>query len=123
MVVVAPVGAGKTYIAELLIVPTLKHKWAQVFFCAHTESLLDQPAQRFTSTEMQAAFIKAGRAADPTAMLQFCSAQTLCRRDIVPQHFRAVVFVDECHRTKSTTYIEILNKFNALFKFVYLVLS
>ena len=121
VVVVAPVGAGKTYIAELLIVPTLQHKWAQVFFCAHTESLLDQPAQRFTSTEMQAAFIKAGRAADPAAMLQFCSAQTLCRRDIVPQHFRAVVFVDECHRTKSTTYIEILNKFNTLFKFVYIV--
>ncbi|TXH42612.1 MAG: DEAD/DEAH box helicase [Desulfurellales bacterium] len=121
VVVVAPVGAGKTYIAELLIVPTLKHKWAQVFFCAHTESLLDQPAQRFTSTEMQAAYIKAGRAADPTAMLQFCSAQTLCRRDIVPQHTRAVIFVDECHRVKSSTYIEILNKFNQLFKFVYIV--
>lgn len=121
VVVVAPVGAGKTYIAELLIVPTLKHKWAQVFFCAHTESLLDQPAQRFTSTEMQAAYIKAGRAADPTAMLQFCSAQTLARRDIVPQHERAVVFVDECHRCKSATYIEILNKFKELFKFVYIV--
>lgn len=121
VVVVAPVGAGKTYIAELLILPTLQYKWAQVFFCAHTESLLDQPAQRFASAEIQQAYIKAGRAADPAALLQFCSAQTLTRRDIQPQHERAVIFIDECHRVKSSTYLTILDKFNKAFKFVYVV--
>lgn len=121
VVVVGPVGSGKTYVAELLIVPILAHKWAQVFFCAHTESLLDQPALRYQDANIRAAFIKAGRDEDADAMLQFCSVLTLVRRDIVPQHRRAVVFIDECHRVKSSSYLAILTNLSRLFEFVYVV--
>ena len=121
MVVVGPVGSGKTYVAELLIVPILAHKWAQVFFCAHTESLLDQPALRYQDANIRAAFVKAGRDSDADAMLQFCSVPTLVRRDIVPRHKRAVVFYDEAHRVKSATALAVLANLSRLFEFVYVV--
>lgn len=121
VVVVGPVGSGKTYVAELLIVPILAHKWAQVFFCAHTESLLDQPALRYQDANIRAAFIKAGRDADPDAMLQFCSVPTLVRRDVVAKHRRAVVFYDEAHRVKSATALQVLANLSQLFEFVYVV--
>ncbi len=129
VVVVGPVGAGKTFVAELLMVPTLEHEWAQVFFCAHTENLLDQPATRFSHIGIQSAFLKAGRREDATQALQFCSAATLVKRDIVAavdskgQKYRRVLIVlDECHRVKSTTYMAILDKFRQAYEFVYIIL-
>lgn len=129
VVVVGPVGAGKTFVAELLMVPALEHEWAQVFFCAHTEQLVDQPATRFSHIGIQSAFLKAGRRADPTQALQFCSAATLTRRDVVAalnskgeKYNRVLLVIDECHRVKSSTYMAILDKFRQAFQFVYIIL-
>ncbi len=129
VVVVGPVGAGKTFVVELLMVPALEHEWAQVFFCAHTENLLDQPATRFSHIGIQSAFLKAGRREDATRALQFCSAATLVKRDIVAavdskgQKYRRVLIVlDECHRVKSATYMAILDKFRQAYEFVYIIL-
>jgi len=129
VVVVGPVGSGKTYVAELLMAPALEHEWAQVFFCAHTETLVDQPAQRFSHLGIRSAFLKAGRREDPTQALQFCSAPTLVRRDIVAtvdskgqKYKRALLVIDEAHRVKSSTYVGIVDKFKKVYEFVYILL-
>lgn len=129
VVVVGPVGSGKTFVAELLMVPALEHEWAQVFFCAHTETLLDQPATRFSHIGIQSAFLKSGRREDATQALQFCSAATLTRRDLVAavdskgqKYRRCLVVLDEAHRVRSYVYANILLKFTQVFDFVYIVL-
>lgn len=129
VVVVGPVGAGKTFVAELLMVPTLEHEWAQIVYIAHTETLIDQPAQRFNHLKIRSAFLKAGRKEDSTQALQFCSAPTLVRRDFVAavdskgQPFkRCLLIVDEAHRVRSNVYDVILQKLKQTFEYVYALL-
>lgn len=129
VILTMPVGAGKTFCAERIIIPTLDTEWAQVFYIAHTEALIDQPAFRFADARIQHAFIKAGRAADATSPLQFCSAATLARRDVVPAckrdgtpYTRVLVVVDEAHRLKSAQYVSILDKLSKAFTHVYMLL-
>ena len=129
VILTMPVGAGKTFCAERIIVPTLNTEWAQVFYIAHTEALIDQPAFRFADARIQHAFIKAGRAANATSPLQFCSAATLVRRAVVPAckrdgtpHMRVLVVVDEMHRCKSSQYISILEKLKATYTHAYMLL-
>ena len=129
VVLVMPVGGGKTRVAEHLMVNVLDKSWAQIFFIAHTEQLIDQPAQRFQDRRIAHAFVKAGREADATAQVQFCSDATMVRRDVDvavgadgKPHTRAVVIVDEAHRVRSATYLQILTKLSQKFQFVYLLL-
>ena len=129
VVLVMPVGGGKTRVAEHLMVNVLDKAWAQIFFIAHTETLIDQPAQRFADRRIAHAFVKAGRKADATAQVQFCSDATMVRRDVAVAsrpdgslHDRVVVIIDECHRVRSATYLQILTKLSRSFKFVYLLL-
>ncbi|TXH49297.1 MAG: DEAD/DEAH box helicase [Desulfurellales bacterium] len=129
VILTMPVGAGKTFCAERIIIPTLDTEWAQVFYIAHTEALIDQPAFRFADASIQHAFIKAGRVADASAALQFCSAATLVRRDVTPArkrdgtaYARVLVVVDEAHRLKSSQYISILDKLSKAFMHVYMLL-
>lgn len=111
------------------MVNVLDKSWAQIFFIAHTETLIDQPAQRFADRRIAHAFVKAGRKADATAQVQFCSDATMVRRDVDvaigvdgKPHTRAVVIIDECHRVRSATYLQILTKLSRKFQFVYLLL-
>lgn len=111
------------------MVNVLDKAWAQIFFIAHTETLIDQPAQRFADRRIAHAFVKAGRKADATAQVQFCSDATMVRRDVAVAsrpdgslHDRVVVIIDECHRVRSATYLQILTKLSRSFKFVYLLL-
>jgi superfamily II DNA or RNA helicase len=129
VVLVMPVGGGKTRVAEHLMVNVLDKSWAQIFFVAHTEQLIDQPAQRFQDRRIAHAFVKAGRKADATAQVQFCSDATMVRRDVDvavgadgKPYTRAVVIVDEAHRVRSATYLQILTKLSRKFQFVYLLL-
>lgn len=129
VVLVLPVGGGKTRIAEHLMVNVLDKSWAQIFFIAHTETLIDQPAQRFQDRRIAHAFVKAGRKPDASAQVQFCSEATLVKRDVVvaanasgKPHTRAVVIVDEAHRVKSDRYLQILKKLTSSYQFVYLLL-
>ncbi len=129
VVLVMPVGGGKTRVAEHLTVNVLDKSWAQIFFIAHTEQLIDQPAQRFQNRRIAHAFVKAGRKADATAQVQFCSDATMVRRDVDvatgpdgKPHTRVVVVVDEAHRVRSATYLQILTKLSQKFQFVYLLL-
>lgn len=106
MLLVGPVGAGKTLVAELLIRLALKHEWAQVFYNANRETLISQPAQGFD--DVAYTFVKAGQDFDATAVLQFCQVQTIARRQIVAvkdssgkPYRRALVIWDEAHAIKA----------------------
>lgn len=128
VVVAMAVGSGKTYTAELLIVPILTAEWAQVVFLSNRETLLDQPALRFADLRIRHAFVKAGRDADVDAPIQFCSAPTLARRQFTPArksdgtlYKRVFVVVDECHSVKSATFIAILNHLHQVFEYVYVL--
>lgn len=129
VVVVGPVGSGKTFVAELLMVPSLEHEWAQVLYVGHTETLIDQPAQRFNHLKIRSAFLKAGRKEDASLPLQFCSTATLVRRDVVvalnskgEQYKRVLVVFDEAHRVKSSTCMSIIAKLRQAYEYVYIIL-
>jgi len=126
--VVAPVGAGKSFIAELLALKVLQHSWAQVFWLAHRDNLLTAPEARFEDGGVRRAFIKAGEAEDNDAPLQFCQVQTLARRVVKPArkpdgtlYNRAVVLWDEAHTIKAAQNLEIRERLLQTFEFVYIV--
>lgn len=128
VLLVAPVGAGKTACGEMLATATLDHDWAQVVWLATTETLIDQPAGRFLDAGIAHAFIKAGRVADASQRVQFCTAQTLIKRGLTValnrmgrKYSRCLVFIDECHHCKSATIMQILNMLQKLFDFIYIV--
>lgn len=126
--VVAPVGAGKSFIAELLALKVLQHSWAQVFWLAHRDNLLTAPEARFEDGGVRRAFIKAGEAEDNDAPLQFCQVQTLARRVVKPArkpdgtlYNRAVVLWDEAHTIKAAQNLAIRERLLQTFEFVYVV--
>ena len=129
VVLVAPVGAGKTFCGQLLVRKVVATAWGQVWWIAHNDTLIDQPAIGFDDDEIPYAFVKAGRDADPDAQVQVCSAQTLVRRDIVVAKGpdgrpfrRALVVIDEAHRVKASTYLEIRERLLRSYEFVYFLL-
>lgn len=129
VLIVAPVGGGKTAIGEWIVIDkVLKHDWAQVFWLGPTETLLDQPAAKFSDAAIAHAFVKAGRAYDPNAVVQFCSPWTFANRDVVAAkdksgqpYRRCLLVVDEAHRCRSSTYHEVMAKLLAAFEVVYVL--
>ena len=103
--------------------------WCAVYYMAHTSELVTQPLTGLRAMGVEHGVIKAGWTPDDSAAVQVCSAQTLINRPITPPprhdgrpHARCVVFVDECHRVRSKTYMEILARLRLAYENVYVVL-
>jgi superfamily II DNA or RNA helicase len=73
----SPTGSGKTStIVEGVIAPSLA-LGRRFVFAAHLEELIDDTAGRIRSMGIPCGTVKADRPADPTALVQVCSTQTL----------------------------------------------
>ena len=125
VVLVAPVGAGKTACAEGMIQRALESpNGFDVWFLAHRAELIDQPARRFMKSGIPFGIVKAGVAPKPGCRVQIASVQTLKNRPIEALskvNKRALVFVDEGHRVKANTYLQILRDLRTTYEVVYVV--
>lgn len=106
---VAPTGAGKTTIAGAMIYGVMA-KGRRAIFLAHRKELINQCSDRLTQFGVPHGIIKAGdKRKDPFKPVQVASVQTLTNRE----HWDAdLVIVDECHRSTSKTYVDIINRYD-----------
>lgn len=105
IVVAAPTGAGKTTIAAEAARRALE-RGRRVLALAHRRELIDQLYQRFAEFGHTAGVVMASdHRADPAALLQVASVDTLIGRDIAPPD---LVIIDEAHRTIAASYREIV---------------
>jgi DNA repair protein RadD len=93
---VLPTGAGKTFLASLIVRGALA-KGNRVCFTVPALSLIDQTVEAFEAEGIgHIGVIQADHPrTDPLAPVQVASVQTLGRRSLPPA---GVVIVDECHR-------------------------
>ncbi len=97
-------GGGKTVIAGYMIDEAQK-KGNPVLFIAHRKELIKQAQKKFAEFGIEAGIIMAGERPSPFKLVQIASIQTLQRRELPPAKF---IMVDECHRSISPQYLEIL---------------
>lgn len=108
VVLVAPTGAGKTTIAAAMIESACA-KGRRVMFLAHRRELIEQCSARLDAHGVEHGIIKAKHwRRVPDALVQVASVQTLIRREPPPTD---LIFVDECHRTMSQSYVDILDNY------------
>lgn len=110
LLLVAPVGAGKTTIAAEMIHSAIG-RGRRVLFLAHRKELIDQCSQRLDQFAVPHGVIMAGHPrAEPSAQVQVASVQTLARRKKPPAD---LVIIDECHHARARTYEKILAEYES----------
>ena len=93
----APTGAGKTVIALQIIKDALANN-KKVVFVVDRIQLIDQTVEKFVAAGLFVGVIQADHILTrPYANVQIASAQTLIRRDNLPEC--DLLLVDECHTT------------------------
>jgi superfamily II DNA or RNA helicase len=112
---VAPVAAGKMYLTASMI----RTSTLPVLFIAHRRELLDQCADQLRSLGITNVSILRGNDEryDSNSSIQIASVATLARRDkpfAIERDGKLVgdkilIFIDECHRAASDSYMEILD--------------
>lgn len=129
VLLVSPVGSGKTLMATTLVARVYAAAWAQSYWIAHNDVLVEQPSQALAGSGVPHAFVKAGRPADALASVQVCSVQSLVNHAVKPAvgpdgkpFKRCVVVVDECHKIRAATYLSVLNALSAAYEAVYMLL-
>jgi len=131
IVAVAPGAAGKTQLAVSMTEMAFANdriiqdssKQFDVWFLAHRTELIDQPYRRYEKHGIRAGIVKAGVKSNPLARLQIASVQTLKNRPIIPTiRKRALCFIDEAHRCKSETYLDIIDNLKKTYAEVYFIL-
>jgi len=110
LILVAPTGAGKTTMAAMMIENAIK-KGKRVLFIAHRRELINQASARMDNFGLNHGVIMGD---DPrrndSELLQVCSVSTLAVRRKKEGYPPAdLIIVDECHRTISASYIDIIN--------------
>lgn len=103
IMVTIPTGGGKTFTSAAIIVSALA-KGRRCLFVAHRKELIDQTVKAFVRLGVtDIGVIRAGdKRANPSAMLQIASIQTLARRK-VDVDFDLIV-IDEAHRAVAKSY-------------------
>jgi superfamily II DNA or RNA helicase len=96
---VAPTGAGKTFIASLIIKDAVS-RGRSVLFLIHRDVLAEQTAETLRAIGVDCGFIMGSKKANPDAKVQVASYQTLARRDIPDFD---LIFYDEAHLTAFST--------------------
>ena len=117
IIIHAPTGAGKTFIASMLIAGAVE-KGSKVLFLANRRELIKQSASRLSEAGIQHGIIMAGVEPDLTQQVQIASMQTYLRRMHLDDpvfnpwwHNAAMVVVDECHTSISPSYRKILDTY------------
>lgn len=93
-----------TVIASHMMEGAIK-KGNPVLFIAHRKELIRQCVKKLSNFGINAGIIMSREKENLSRMVQVASIQTLQRRDLPPA---ALVIVDECHRSISTQYLDIL---------------
>ncbi len=108
----APTGAGKTFMAVLIILRALAAGY-RVLFVAHLDSLVEDTHERLVSAGVRAGFLQAGRAEDAEALVQVASIQTLTVRGIRPfgDGRRLLIIADEAHRGLARMWVELFRAY------------
>ncbi len=107
IVLVAPTGAGKTTIAaEAIKRATARGQY--VIFLAHRQELIDQASSRLDDLGIPHGIIKGQNHPRwaPHLKVQVASVPTVARRKM--RFPKGLIFVDECHRTNSRSYLDVL---------------
>jgi DNA repair protein RadD len=115
ILLVAPVGAGKTTMAGAVIVRAAR-EGKRVLFLAHRRELIGQAYARFRAMGLSDSEVGVIMSSDPRrrpgACVQVASIDTLRTRVTEPFD---VVFIDEAHRALSASYVTLSKRFpNAL---------
>lgn len=110
VVLVLPVGAGKTVVAAEMIRLALVRK-KRVLFVVHRIELVRQAVDRLAAVGVRAGTVTAST--NDVREVTVCSIQTLAARNLYPP--ADLVFLDECHHAKAKTWGELLAHYEASF--------
>ena len=124
VVLVAPTGSGKTVMGCALVQRIITKAHGQVWWLAHAQELIDQPADDLRGMGVAHAFVKSGRAADHTSLVQLAQTQSLVSRAITPAPgcSRAFVVVDEAHHLRCATQTLLRMRLMEAYRYVYFLL-
>lgn len=103
---VAPTGAGKMF----LVASMTRTSSVPVLFVCHLQELIDQCVDHLRAVGITNVGVIRGDddRTNPNALVQVASIQTLSRRD---KPFAGIVFIDECHRAVSDSYLKLLEHY------------
>jgi len=120
--IVAPVGAGKTRMAAMLAESRVQKDTADFWHVAHRRELIEQPYRLFRGFGIPCSKVLMGDEVDPSSPCRIASVQTLIRRELHPRRKRAVLSIDEAHRSVGPTYLKLIERFRFEYDEVYIVL-
>lgn len=111
IIVQAPTGAGKTVIASRVI-KSAEDKGNSVLFLAHRRELVYQAFDKLKAFGVDRGLLMAGEHRDVHAPVTVASIDTLRARAMSRQRIEMpdaqLVVIDECHRSLSPTYMELI---------------
>ena len=107
----AGTGSGKTIVAADVIKKAVA-KGSRVLFLAHRRELIDQCSDKLYRFGVHHGIIMAGRRQNLAEQVQVVSIQTLwTRREVMELPEADLIVVDECHRSLSLTYLELIEHY------------
>lgn len=103
----APTGAGKTFLAAALLSATSALGWRSQFI-VHRKELIEQTSDSFlTNWDLAHSYVAAGKPFDPDAEVLLAGVQTLANRlDVVPDPH--LIVVDEAHHATAGTWERVM---------------
>lgn len=108
IVLCMPTGAGKTTTAGTIINQCVLGG-KRVLICIHSEELVKQFANRlYTQFDLMSGVIMAGHKPNYSYKCQVASIQSLIRRQFPEAD---IIFIDEGHRSRASTYKKILDSY------------
>lgn len=110
----SPTGSGKT-VTFVHIVSNAIAKGKKVLLMAHRKELIEQAWKTLKKAGITAGIIMAGIAENLNLSVQVASVQTLARRLDRPLPEFDLIVIDECHRSRASTYHAILDRFPRAF--------
>lgn len=106
IIYVLPTGGGKT-VTSAEIIRLAASKGSRVYFVAHRKELIDQSSAKLDEMGVDHGVVMASHPrCRPHLPVQVVSIQTAIRRKMPWKP--DIVFIDECHRARGASYLEIL---------------
>ena len=104
-----PTGTGKTHVFCEVISQVNK----RTLILVHTRELVMQIHERLLKFGIKSGIIMAGKAHEPTRMVQIASIQTITRRELKMWPINvSLIVIDEAHHATAQSYQTILQYYN-----------